>query len=148
MSNRIVVNVATGPHYLKGQERLTEWLAQHGEEYAIWNDHKGLPVGSPTHAQTNYAFKAFALLEAAEWAKARTGVAPSLLWCDASIIPARPLDELWERIERDGYWICKTGYNNYQWTADSAYDDLFPELKHFTDPTGRGPYSVTINSRT
>ena len=45
LSNRIVVNVSTGPHYLKGQERLTEWLAQHGEEYTIWNDRKGLPVG-------------------------------------------------------------------------------------------------------
>lgn len=115
---RCVVSVATGAHYRKGQERLTEWLAAHGENYRIWNDSSGLPAGSPTHDECNYAFKAYALAEALKEHH-------TLLWCDASIIPLRSLEPLWERIERDGYWIFKAGWNNYQWTADSAYADLF-----------------------
>lgn len=110
---RAVVSVATG-RYVQGLDRLTEWCAANSEDYVTWRD--TLPAGSPTHQQIPYAFKAFALKAAAQ---------TTLLWCDASIIPVAPLDELWERIERDGYWIANNGFTNYEWTADSAYAPLF-----------------------
>jgi hypothetical protein len=119
---RAVVNVATGAHYMKGQQRLVEWLALNGEPYRIWNDGTGIPHGSPTHLHRNYAFKGYAL-EAA----AREG-GTSLLWCDASIIPVRDLMPLWKRIEEEGYWISRTGWSNYQWTSDGSYPHLFPEV--------------------
>ncbi len=120
---RAVVWVATGS-YVRGIDRLTEWCAANGEEYFTWRDR--LPTGSPSHQDVPYAFKAFALQSA--WADG----AGTLLWCDSCIIPVKPLDELWERIERDGYWIGSQagpepdqGYTNYEWTADSAYPILF-----------------------
>jgi hypothetical protein len=58
------------------------------------------------------------------WAKGFT----TLLWCDASILPIKPLTPLWNRIESDGYWISRNGWTNYEWTADSAYPELFPTI--------------------
>jgi hypothetical protein len=121
---RSVVNVATG-RYVRGQERLTEWLSSHSEnDYFVWRDM--LPAGSPAHVEIPYAFKAYALREAI------ASGAKTLLWADASIVPVRDLTPLWERIERDGYWISDQagpehdkGWSNYEWTADAAYPALF-----------------------
>jgi hypothetical protein len=82
-----------------------------------------LPQWSPTHASRPYAFKAYAMKQ----------VAPQtdlLFWFDSPILPLRALDPLWERIERDGYFMATAGNgdNNYQWTADTAYPILFPNL--------------------
>ena len=122
---RAIVNVATG-HYVRGQERLTEWCSANNTEYFHWRDQ--LPAGSPKHHDVPYAFKSFALRSA------QAGGARTLLWADACILPIAPLEPLWERIERDGYWIGSqagpepdAGYTNYEWTADSAYPALFPE---------------------
>jgi hypothetical protein len=117
---RAIVNVATGETYIKGQQRLTEWCAGNDVEYVTWNDQTGLPKGSPTHNDNNYAFKAYAMKHSAE-------MFTTLLWCDASVIPIRSLDPLWEKIERDGYFIPDNGYSNYEWTCDGAYPALFPE---------------------
>ena len=119
MSTRAIVSVATGTHYVKGLDRLTEWCAANGEDYVSWRDR--LPPGSPTHQQVPYAFKAYALKYAADHG------ADVLLQADACILPVRSLEPLWERIERDGYWIGANGFTNYEWTADLAYPDLFPD---------------------
>ena len=113
---RAVVNVATGS-YVRGQERLTEWCAAHDVEYFTWRDQ--IPAGSPSHKDVPYAFKAYALRSA------QAGGAKTLLWADACILPIRSLEPLWERIERNGYWIGNNGWTNYEWTADSAYAELF-----------------------
>jgi hypothetical protein len=114
--NRIVVNVATG-RYVKGQERLTEALATLGEDYRVWRDE--LPPGSPTHQETPYAFKAWAL-EAA-----RLSGHTLMLWCDASIVPIAPLDPIFQYAEAHGVWLADNGWKNSQWTCDAAYGDLF-----------------------
>ena len=128
--NRAVVNVATDS-WARGQKRLLDHLG--GSETArIWSN--ALPAGCPPHRQHGvvggapeacrpYAFKAYALREAA-----LEGYT-TLLWCDASIVPIRPLGPLWERIEREGYWIGRNGWNNSDWTADSAYADLFAGME-------------------
>lgn len=108
-----VVNVATG-RFVKGQQRLLAAVAGHA--FAWWCG--VLPAGSPEHRDVPYAFKAHALAAAAE------GGERLLLWADACIVPAAPLEPLFERIARDGYWISRNGWMNAQWTADSAYADL------------------------
>jgi hypothetical protein len=118
--SRCVVNVAIGGRnqqkYIVGQERLRNQLG--GETLRFYTN--GYPIGCPEHKDVPYAFKAYALKEAANYAT-------TLLWCDSSIVlGARPLEELWEKIETDGYWIARGGWSNYEWTADSAYQDLFP----------------------
>ena len=129
---RAVVNVASDS-WVRGQNRLHKRLHEMGENLVLWTNQ--LPPGSPPHrlhgafAGTQeknipYAFKAYALVEAAKQYD-------TLLWADACILPVQPLGSLWERIERDGYWISRQGYNNYEWTADSACKDLFPECGNF-----------------
>lgn len=111
--NRCVVSVATTPHYQKGMARLESHQTNSGKMLYM-NE----PAGSPKHSEVPYAFKAYALHQAA----ASYDV---LLWADACIRPIRSMEPLWERIERDGYWFSHNGWSNYEWTADSAYADLF-----------------------
>lgn len=119
--SRCVVNVAIGGRnqqkYIVGQERLRNQLV--GETLRFYTN--GYPIGCPEHKDIPYAFKAYALKEASNYAT-------TLLWCDSSIVLGdRPLEELWEKIETDGYWISRNGWSNYEWTADSAYPYLFPD---------------------
>lgn len=110
-----VVNVATGDHYIKGQKRLTQALGS-GASMLAWTNI--LPAGSPPHREVPYAFKAFALQDAAERGNSL------LLWADASILPIGSLGPLFDRIYENGYWISRNGWMNSEWTADSAYADL------------------------
>lgn len=118
MSKRCIVNVATGPHYIKGQDRLLASEFVDSAEVACWRDN--LPIGSPEHEHVPYAFKAHALA-----AQVKAGFA-TMVWFDASIVPIRSLGLMWEKIERDGYWIAQNNRrrSNWHWTAKDAYDDL------------------------
>jgi len=123
---RVVISVATTTYYQRGQDRLGAALKELGETGRFW---RFIPPDWPQHKKVPYAFKAYALKEASEHADL-------LLWCDACMIPVRPLGPLWERIERDGYWMGKDGWNNYEWTADSGYPDLFPEFQRSSNYDG------------
>jgi hypothetical protein len=135
---RAVVNVATGPHYRKGQARLARILdfdsdvLDIGTDLLLWDDlpHADggdntpvyqIPPEWPSHSAKPYAFKAYALQAAANRGY------DLLLWMDAAVKPVQSLEPLWERIERDGYWFAENAWNNYEWTADSAYPALFPD---------------------
>jgi len=113
---RALVSVATTTHYHNGAHRLLKACEKFNVE--AWYS-TGEPTASPKHSEVPYAFKAFAIKEAVQ-----RGI-DCILWADASILPIRSLEPLWERIERDGYWISRNGYSNSTWTADSAYADLF-----------------------
>lgn len=134
---RAVVNVATGEHYRKGQARLARILdfdldiLDLDSDLLLWEDLPHLdegdntaiyqiPAAWPSHRDKPYAFKAYALETAAQRGY------DLLLWMDAAVKPVRSLEPLWERIERDGYWFAENAWNNYEWTADSAYPALFP----------------------
>lgn len=110
-----VVNVATGNHYIKGQHRLVAALGT-GALPLTWTNF--LPDGCPKHEDVPYAFKAFALQDAAARGNSL------LLWADASILPIGSIGPLFDRIAEEGYWFSKNGWMNSEWTADSAYADL------------------------
>lgn len=118
MNHRAVVTVATGA-YVRGAQRLNDILAAQGEDFVCWLNR--LPNDCPSHRYVPYAFKAYALKHAE-----KRGYT-SLLWADACIRPVSSLEPIWERIEKDGYWMSNNGFTNDQWTADSAYPDLFTE---------------------
>lgn len=111
---RCVVNVATG-HYTVGQDRLTTELLKYSPNTDMMRWANVLPPGSPSHADVPYGFKAWALFEAL------VADCDLVLWADACMIPIRSMTPLWERVERDGYWISNNGYWNAEWTASSAY---------------------------
>lgn len=114
---RVVVNVATGRHYLKGQARLQKTLADIAPNNLLlcWNS---MPPRCPEHDKVPYAFKAYAMVAAAE-----RGFT-SILWADASILPIQRLELLWHKIEDDGYWISDNGWINGQWCSDAALKPL------------------------
>lgn len=113
--SRCIVNVATG-EYVRGQQRLLS--SEHVRRYSSLMYADTMPPGSPSHRDVPYAFKAWAIKAAMEQG------ARLVLWADASIIPIRSIDPLWEKIERDGYWISRNGFFNSEWTAERAYADL------------------------
>ena len=116
--NRAIVTVATTARYQRGQARLKESAREFGYCSVVAFDQ--LPDGCPRHVP--FAFKPWALKAAQEMG------AESVLWCDSSIAVVRDLRPLWERIERHGHWMSNNGFTNYEWTADSAYPHLLPEL--------------------
>jgi hypothetical protein len=113
--SRCIVNVATGA-YVRGQQRLFESEHAAGALFLGWRD--CMPSESPGFHDVPYAFKAWALKAALD------AEHDTVMWCDASIVPIRDLTPLWEHIEEHGYWICRNGWDNAFWTADSAYSDL------------------------
>lgn len=112
---RCICNVATGA-YVRGQQRLAMNEHAIGTPVLLYADQ--MPPGSPSHRDVPYAFKPWALKAAADMG------ADLLLWADACILPVRSMEPLWERIERDGYWISRNGWTNYEWTAEKAYFGL------------------------
>lgn len=115
--SRCIVNLATGDRFKLGQRRLIESFA--GETLMTFDT---IPGRWPSHRAVPYGFKAYAL-------KAAAAQHDTLLWCDSVMVRGeRPMVDLWEKIERDGYLIMHNAFTNYEWTAESAYGDLFPDL--------------------
>lgn len=116
------MNVSTGDRYHQGQERLYREIYKLSPklELLFWSH---VPSHWPKHEEKPYAFKAYSLISASR-------IADTVLWCDASVVPIRSLEPLWEKIERDGYWLARNGFLNTQWTCDSAYPDLFPGIPY------------------
>jgi hypothetical protein len=91
-----IVNVAVPgrERYLEGQQRLLRALAEIAPEVArmFWGN--TYPPHSPPHCQVSHGFKAYALRAAK-----RKGYR-NVLWLDASIVPLKPFDWVWEEIEK------------------------------------------------
>ena len=119
-TRRAVVNVATNEYYRKGQDRLAKSFREIDPmaELKLYHD---MPEGCPKHADRPYAFKAFAMREASRGCDV-------VLWCDALILPIRPMEPFWQQVERDGYFLVQGAESNYPWTAESAYQELFPGM--------------------
>lgn len=108
-----VVSVGVGGWYPRGIDRLEESLKRHSPEIPrlLWRDK--LPSGSPPHEHNTYAFKYWAMAEAAE--KYRY-----LLWLDASDWAVKPIEPLFEMIDDRQCLFCLDGWNCGQWTSDDA----------------------------
>ena len=126
---RAVVCVATTKRYQRGMARLSEALKVHGNcAQTMWS-HLGLDW--PSHEDKPYAFKAYAMKEACDGGGGNEVDRlhrnfDCVIWADACILTIRSMEPLWEKIEREGYWISNNGWMNSQWCADSWYEDCFP----------------------
>ena len=130
---RAIVNVATGPAFIAGQDRLIKALEQIGnkERLIMWRDE--FPADSPSHAQVPYGFKIYALREAI----ARG--ADTLLWLDSSIIPLATLEYLWILIERRGIWLSR----NYDLMTDAFCGDKAAQVLNVSrDELAKIPHLV------
>lgn len=105
-----IVNVALGTWYPQGQDRLRRSLEEVRYDGAL-HFLTTLPVGSPPHEEVPYAFKTYAMREAAE--KHRY-----LLWLDASMIALHPLTPIFERVREQGYFLLHGAYKAGEWMSD------------------------------
>lgn len=112
---RCIVSVGVGSWYPRGLRRLRTTLEQVGYSGGrmLWED--DLPPGCPTHYDSPYAFKGYAL----ETAIMRGEY--TLLWCDASTWFLRDPGPLFAEIEEHGYYLWRNPCEDLgECTADAT----------------------------
>lgn len=109
--SRVVLDVAVGDHFARGQRRLARALDAVGEGAArmFWQEWPGRP-----HREVPYGFKVDAFQAAVERGYEQ------LFWMDSSVIPARPIGEAWEWAALHGVFMPEDGWTCDQWTSDRA----------------------------
>ena len=112
-----VVSLATeDKDYAASLDRLERSLGRVGfaGEFMCWRPGR-FPDESPAHADVPFAFKPYCLKEA----RRRGG--ELLLWIDASCVAVRPLEPIFDQIERDGYILFRNRrYRVGEWASDEA----------------------------
>jgi hypothetical protein len=112
MSNPIIITVALGKWYPKGQSRLIQSLFTHG-----WTSIKGWVNTYPTEGYNEdnpYTCKA-----AAFEAILDKGY-DVVLWCDSSIYAVKDITPLMELINEKGYFFWGSGENCAQTVSDKC----------------------------
>ncbi len=109
---RAIVSVATDDRFVGCLRRLRAQLKNLGDKTLQVTWEYDVPPGT---LGAPYAFKIAALNEARRSAS-------TLLWLDSSTFPLKPLEPIWEHIERHGYWLSLNwhGKPNGEWTTDAA----------------------------
>lgn len=106
----IIVNFAT-KEYRKGQQRLSNSL--NGHKQLMLNDY--LSIGSPSHQDSPYEFKAWAIEAAWE-------LDPIALWVDSSMWRVGDISKIEALIIRDGYFQSEAGHWVGSWTNQFTRD--------------------------
>lgn len=110
-----VLSVASGRWYPLGQRRLVASLRTHRLEADVltWTD--DLPPGSPTHAQTPYAFKVFAFEHARREGYDRA------IWMDCSLVALRPPRRILAWLDEHGSFLSlQKSHMLGEWISDAA----------------------------
>lgn len=102
----IVVNFST-KQYLLGQQRLSRSL--NGHKQLMLSDYTSL--GSPTHQESPYEFKIWAI----ESALNHDDI---VLWCDSSLWRVGDLSIIENIIKEDGYFLSEAGHYVGRWVNE------------------------------
>ena len=120
-AGRTVISLASGDQqFSEGLDRLGAALDEVGFDGAFepWREGR-YPPGCPAHLEVPFAFKPYC------FAEARESGAELVLWLDSSCVPVRPLDGLFDELDRDGYLLFANGTRRVgQWSSDLALDRL------------------------
>lgn len=106
----IIVNFST-PNYSQGQKRLAASL--NGYKKLMLNDYTA--IGSPTHSNSPYAFKLFAIEAALE-------LDDIAVWCDSSLWRVGDLFIIENIIKEDGYLLTEAGHYVGRWVNQFQKD--------------------------
>lgn len=109
-----ICNVGVGSSHVNGTRRLKESLDHFGVDWKqfFWVDK--YPDGCPTHKQSPYGFKAYAMQEAF---KAGMEI---VIWLDSSMwLRNGNVSGIISQVERDGYYFPNSGYSCGQWCSDN-----------------------------
>lgn len=116
MPKTCIINYASGAWYPRGQDRLFRSLIdvqffKLGDVFIFKNEAE---LKCPAHSRVPYGFKVAAFNRAADLGY------KLILWCDAAVWAHKPLDPLFEHIEREGHVFFQGGWNCAQWTSDNC----------------------------
>ena len=122
MNKSCVVNFANGAWYPRGQQRLYQTIMQHTDrsypfDFLAINNYDDIQC--PRHDQLPYAFK----YKSVEKAAAMGYV--NILWLDCSMYAIKAIDPIFRHLEKYGYAVTWSEFNNAQWTNDAM-------LEHFS----------------
>lgn len=114
----LVVNFATG-HYIRGQQRLANSLQ--GHKTLLFQSYDQLP-GCPTHQDSPYEFKIWAIEKAMEQDHI-------VLWADASMWRVGELAKIETIIRQKGYFMEEAGHWVRDWCKPETKEwfSLTPE---------------------
>jgi hypothetical protein len=105
------------PRYFKGQMRQEESLRLVGYTGSYYTHRDFEAIGSPDHADVPYAFKAFAIFNALE------RYYDIIIWMDAAVYAAKPLDDFIYHITKNGYvFFDNIGFTVGDYTSDNCLD--------------------------
>ncbi|PCJ57934.1 MAG: hypothetical protein COA65_08725 [Rhodospirillaceae bacterium] len=112
---KAIINVATG-RYIKGQDRLSRSLLEVGFDGTFLSWTKEVSIGAPLHKDNPYAFKIYAFDQALKAGYTK------ILWVDASIYAIKPLDPIWEHLDKHGHMKQYAGHLCGTWSSDSQLE--------------------------
>lgn len=107
-----IINAGIGHWYPKGTIRLAESIQASDFEGTLIA-YKGLQHGWPTHEQNPYAFKVMAM-------KKHIPDFDIVIWMDSSIYCIKDANSIVRKIQEQGYYFTKNGYNLAQSVNDNC----------------------------
>ena len=116
MPKSCIINFAKGAWYPRGQDRLFRSLIdvqffKVGDALIYKNESE---LKCPPHEKIPYGFKIAAFNHAADLGY------KIILWCDAAAWAIKPLEPVFEHIEREGHIFFQSGFYCSQWTSDNC----------------------------
>src|SRR3990167_524046 len=110
----VTVGISNSSLFAPYLERFERTFREFGgaDYLKIWRHE--WPPESPTHHECHYAFKVHAV-----WEAFQRGYT-SILWFDSSCHAIRPLEALWDRLERDGHILIVDGNALGNWSSDHS----------------------------
>jgi len=115
MNDRCVVSFAKGYNFLRGLKRLEEKCKLLNIDFFGFTEY---PTGCPDHQASPFAFKFFCIDEI------RKKGYKKILWLDTSVIIKNNLDDIFNFIERDGYFFIQ----NWHTVGDYCHDKALKTL--------------------
>ena len=111
LSDYCIVSAGAEHWYPQGVARLERSLIYHGWGGAMLL-YKDYPKGCPSHSESMYAIKIYALREAVSRGYRK------ILWCDASTWAVKNPKPVFDFVNEKGFWAFHTGYNLVQTASD------------------------------
>ena len=109
----IIVSVAVGDRFQPYADRLEASLKKHWKgDRLVYRD---LPPDSPTHIESNYGFKVFAIREALK-------THSHVLYLDSTLELLRSPQPIFDHIIEDGYFLVPEQRLIKDWTSDEVLE--------------------------
>ncbi len=111
---RIAFVTFSSGKYLGLERKLRKSIEMHCPEADVFVFHDFAEIGSPTHSQSPYSFKVYAI------EKIRSLGYQIVIWCDSVIRVCRSIDTWIPQIQKVGVYLQSDGHKVGTWANDRA----------------------------